>query len=227
MTPDLWLLPGMDGTGRLFARLVRVLAEQQAGRRANVFAYDDRASTYQALLAALPSPTRPTVVMGESFGGPLALELAARHPEHVTHVVLVASFARPPRPMLWLAATLARRAPTPPALAVRAAMLGMDADDALLEEVREAIAATPRETLAARLGCLAGLDATERLRALPARLTVVAATDDRLVPFERAAQPARLARRGELVCLAGPHLLAQRHPRAIAGLLGRILDGDV
>lgn len=218
--PDLWLLPGMDGTGRLYARLLRALAERGV-RSPRVFSYDARASSYEALLEALPRPARATVVVGESFGGPLALRLASRDPELVSSVVLVASFVRPPRSLLRLAAALVRRAPTPPAVALRAAMIGRDADEALVGEVRAAIEATPRETIARRLEVLAALDATPDARALVAPLRVVVATHDRLVSEPRATEAARLARTAEVVRIEGPHLLAQARARALATFLSK------
>jgi hypothetical protein len=44
-TPDLWLLPGMDGTGRLYARLVQALAQLEPAWSPRVVSYDERATT--------------------------------------------------------------------------------------------------------------------------------------------------------------------------------------
>lgn len=88
----------MDGTGRLFGPLVRALDTSRL--RPRVFAYDERAASYDALLEALPRPSGPTIVLGESFGGPLAVCLARRDRELVKALVLVASFVRAPQPFL-------------------------------------------------------------------------------------------------------------------------------
>jgi pimeloyl-ACP methyl ester carboxylesterase len=175
------------------------------------------------LLEAMPRPNRATLVVGESFGGPLALRMASRDPELVVRVVFVASFVTPPRPMLRVVAALARRAPVPPAIALRAAMLGADADASLVGDVRAAIAATPRETIAARLASLAALDARSEALALPRPLTAVVATRDRLVVEARAAEPGRLAPRGEVVPIDGPHLLAQARARQLAALVAQYM----
>jgi pimeloyl-ACP methyl ester carboxylesterase len=212
---DLWLLPGMDGTGRLFAPLVRALDTSRL--RPRVFVYDERAASYDALLEALPRPSGPTIVLGESFGGPLAVCLAQRDRELVKEVVLVASFVRAPQPFLRAAAPLVRRLPPPPAALIRAAMLGLDAAPALVDEVAAAIRSTPRETLAGRLAALADLDL--RAHTLDCPVHAVVARRDRLVPRACAEEPARLSRRGTITTIPGPHLLAQTHPTRVAALL--------
>ncbi|MFX9246871.1 alpha/beta fold hydrolase, partial [Acinetobacter baumannii] len=55
---------------------------------------------YQELLD-LVLPTLPAgrfVVLGESFGGPLAVEIAARFKERVAGLILAATYVRPPLP---------------------------------------------------------------------------------------------------------------------------------
>ena len=101
----LMLLPGMDGTGRLFGPLLRILPQ---GLEVTVFAYPpDRPCGYAELLplveAAVPEGGE-FVVLGESFSGPLALLLAARRPRGLRGVILCASFARGPWrfPARWL-----------------------------------------------------------------------------------------------------------------------------
>jgi pimeloyl-ACP methyl ester carboxylesterase len=202
----------MDGTGRLFAPLLEALDEPIAPR---VFEYGDAVS-YDALLDRLPSPTAPTIVVGESFGGALAIRLAARHPDLVTHVVLVASFVRAPRPLLRVASLAARLLPTPPSWAIELAMTGRDADAALIEALRDAIRSVPPATTAARVASLASLDVRETAASLSMPVTALVATNDRLVPRAVAEEPARLAPRGRVIVIEGPHLLAQARPHAVA-----------
>ena len=95
------LLPGLDGTGTLFGPLVEALAGKL---RVAVLSYPvDRALGYDALEAiadaGLP-PQGPLVLLGESFSGPLAVSIAARHPDRVVGLVLCCSFVRNPRPLL-------------------------------------------------------------------------------------------------------------------------------
>src|SRR6266567_2475238 len=76
--PMLVLLPGLDGTGKLFAAFVRALG---AGVESRVIGYSpDEPLGYEELepqvRAALPRD-RPYVLLGESFSGPIAMRIAA------------------------------------------------------------------------------------------------------------------------------------------------------
>ncbi|MBN8613927.1 MAG: alpha/beta fold hydrolase [Deltaproteobacteria bacterium] len=218
---EVWLLPGMDGTGRLYAPLLDALGDD--GRACRVFEHGDAAS-YDALLDRLPSPTTPTVVVGESFGGPLAIRLASRHADLVRHVILIASFARAPRPFLRVASLGARMLPTPPSWAIELAMLGQGADAALTQAVREAIRSVPPRTTAARVASLASLDVRATVASTSTPVTALVATLDRLVPRALAEEPALLAPRGRVIAIEGPHLLAQARPREVADVIRDLVD---
>jgi pimeloyl-[acyl-carrier protein] methyl ester esterase len=99
--PAVVLLPGLDGTGKLFAEFVQHL-------RPNVdpmiISYPkDQPLGYDELealvLAALPQD-RPFVLLGESFSGPIAMRIGARSPAGLVAVILCGTFAKNPFP--WL-----------------------------------------------------------------------------------------------------------------------------
>lgn len=208
----IWLIPGMDGTGRMFEPLLAALG-------GDVQAVSYRGGSYAEALASLPAalrtPAPDDVVVAESFGGPLALRIAAQHP--VAKVVLVASFVRCPR---WLPPSALIAAMRPPRLAIRAAMVGLDAPSALVDMVSDALHEVPGEVIAKRLDALRSLDATEDLVQAKARVVWLRATADRLVPG-RAATDVALGARPDLIVhdVPGPHLLAQRWPERVAALV--------
>jgi pimeloyl-[acyl-carrier protein] methyl ester esterase len=215
--PAIWLLPGMDGTGSLFGALREALG---ADRVVRVFSYAPELARYDAILESLPTPDEPVVLVAESFGGPLAVRLAARAPQHVRHLVLAASFVRAPRALpAALVAALLRVAPRPPALAVRRSLASLDTPPTLIAEVRAAIAATPRATLAARMHEVLTVDIRAALASLEMPVTCIVATQDRLVPDGAAREPAMLARRGTIVSLDAPHLVLQVRARAAASVI--------
>ena len=81
LTPKLVLLPGLDGTGKLFAEFLEAL---DLGSSAQVVPYPpDIPLGYDELetlvRAALPAHG-PFIILGESFSGPLAIRIAARPP---------------------------------------------------------------------------------------------------------------------------------------------------
>ena len=90
------LVPGMDGTGKLFYRQVPLLAN---AFRVATYALRDDTSDMSVLVSDLAGvvdvaagPTRRALIVGESFGGALALSFALAHPGRVAGVVVLNSF---------------------------------------------------------------------------------------------------------------------------------------
>jgi pimeloyl-ACP methyl ester carboxylesterase len=90
------LVPGLDGTGRLFYRQTPLLARSY---RVATYALRDDAETMDRLVADLAdvvdivSPVeRRAIIVGESFGGGLALSFALAHQDRVRALVVLNSF---------------------------------------------------------------------------------------------------------------------------------------
>src|SRR5580698_7334133 len=103
-TPALVLLPGLDGTGKLFAEFLKAL---DLGVSANVVPYPpDIPLGYDELEPLVRSalPTRGRfVLLGESFSGPLAIRIAALRPPALVGLILCVTFASNPYPYLaWV-----------------------------------------------------------------------------------------------------------------------------
>ena len=95
--PAVVLVPGMDGTGQLFHRQRPLLMRS---RRVATYALRDSASDMPTLVSDLAgvietvAPVeRRAIVIGESFGGTLAMSLALERPERVAALVVLNSFA--------------------------------------------------------------------------------------------------------------------------------------
>ncbi|MEO8504837.1 MAG: alpha/beta hydrolase [Acidobacteriota bacterium] len=209
------LLPGLEGTGLLFRRFLaatprefepQVMPLPQAGN----MAYSALADL---ILPKLPAD-RPYVLLGESFAGPLALEIARRRPAGLVAVVLCVTFVRPPswswlrffaRDWLFVA--------RPPSLGFRLVLAGRHADAELLEEVRQARRSASGPAMAARLREVLSVDARAALRDCPVPVFALHGQEDRLVR-SGSAQTMRKARPNLAeVTLEGPHLLLQTKPR--------------
>jgi pimeloyl-ACP methyl ester carboxylesterase len=90
------LVSGMDGTGRLFYRQVPLLARHF---RVATYALRDTTADMDTLVDDLAAVVRavatggePAVIIGESFGGALALSFTIAHPELVRALVVLNSF---------------------------------------------------------------------------------------------------------------------------------------
>lgn len=92
-----FLLPGLDGTGELFKPLLEVTPDW-----ANpvVIRYDrKRPRTYMELadeVAAKIEPGIRSILVGESFSGPVSVMLASRFQEDLAGLVLCATFVKNP-----------------------------------------------------------------------------------------------------------------------------------
>jgi pimeloyl-[acyl-carrier protein] methyl ester esterase len=209
------LLPGLDGTGQLFDTTAA-----PPGLTLTIVDYPrstlcSRALLLERILDAVPREG-PVVLVGESFSGPLALEVAARVPRLVG-VVLLASFAMRPRVrmLIVLLAWAMRRLPrsSPPRLLVRWFMTGPA--PALIDRVRDVLRDVTSEVLSDRMRQIAEVDAREALRSCPAPVLALVARDDRMVP-RRAIMGLRALRPDlHVVTLPGPHLLFQHDPAAV------------
>lgn len=172
------LLPGMEGTGEMFAPLRRALGDSLPTK---VLRYPvDVPLGYEELLprvrVELPQG-EPFVLLGESFSGPLALMLAAERPVGLRGVILSASFAQ--SPLSWLP-PLARHLLRPclfrwrPRPLLVKFMLGRYATPELGCLLWNAQAQVHAAVLAARARAILAVDVVEQLKACTVPILVSA-----------------------------------------------------
>lgn len=222
--PGLVLVPGMDGTGRLFYRQVPSLSERYT---AATYALRDAASSMDTLVSDLaavvdavsPPGDRATIV-GESFGGALGLSFALAYPERVAALVVLNSFPYfAPQGRLRLAIAALGAMPWG-AMAVvrRLTATRMHSRHTHRQEIRrflELSADITREGYLGRLRLLREYDVRPRLPDLRVPALFLAAEFDRLVPsVEQARLMASRTPRGTFrrldghghICLIAPDL---------------------
>lgn len=208
------LLPGMDGTGKLLGDFARALPPHLDARVVSYPAGEvlDYAALEQRVASSLPTDGS-FVLLGESFSGPIALRVASRSPAGLVAVILVASFARSPRTLLRALRFLIRPwlfRVGPPRFVLRRLLLGADAPDATVEELRAALSTVAPAVLASRLREIASVDVTDELRRCPVPLLYVQGRRDRLVPA-RVGDGLRLLRPDlTIATIDAPHLVLQR-----------------
>jgi len=219
---QLLLLPGMDGTGRLFGPLIEVLPTSLPAR---VVSYPtDAPLGYDGLLPIMEAAAKELgefVVVGESFSGPLALMLAARRPVGLRGVVLCVSFVR--GPWRWVAMWGRFARPwvfrvTPFGL-IRLALLGRYRRGAIGDELCAAVRAVSPGVMAARARAIAKVDVTRELRECPAPVMYLQAEQDRVTPGRSAGLVRSIRPDVEVVVLPGPHLILQTAPIGAARIL--------
>ena len=191
------LVPGMDGTGQLFYRQIPPLARSF---RTATYALRNDAPTMDVLIDDLgrvidsvAPENRRAVVVGESFGGALAMSFALARPEQVRALVVLNSFPyfapqfrlRLARYGLglspWGVMSVIRRA-----TAFRLHSAHTHRDD--IRRFMELTAGASRDGYLNRLQLLMSYDVRDRLHDLRPPTLFLAADQDHLVPSVRQAE---------------------------------------
>jgi pimeloyl-ACP methyl ester carboxylesterase len=207
----LLFLPGMDGSGTLWGPLLDALGDAASG--AVLARYATNVGRYDELLDAIAPTREPTLVVAESFGGPLAIQLAARD-ANVSGLVLIASFARGPRRARWAGAFAGLAPHPPPRFALRALMLGGHPVETVERALVDAIAAVEPAAMRARIREVGRVDVRRELSALRIPIVWIDAARDRLL-----GAPQRARGSGRVITIDGPHLLAQVRPHRVAAVV--------
>ncbi|MWV17868.1 alpha/beta hydrolase [Pseudomonas sp. L-22-4S-12] len=210
----LLLLPGLNGSNRLFAPLLPWLdGLQLVPLELPQHGPQDSDSLVSVLLPRLGAS--PFVLLGESFSGHLAYRLALRQPPGLRGVIFAAAFLRRPHPLL----PLSRYLPLPRRLLSHERLLqlfcvGRNASPALLALLREEIRQLPDALLRARLHSLARLQEPAQPLHLPA--LHLWPQQDRLVSQHAAASLSRHCSDLRQIALGGPHFVLQSRAQACA-----------
>ena len=201
--PLLIYIAGLDGTGQLFFKQAKSLAEFY--RVVTYRSRDDGSFTYGNLSKDVASIIRDlrevrATVVGESFGGTVALSFALGYPEMIDRLVIVNSFPRfRNRLKIELGVMFASGLPFQLLWPLRRAgsMLGLLIDGVKKEERRsfwKAIRTVRGEAYARRLQLIESFDVEDRLCEIQAPTLLIAGDRDYLVPsaIEARAMAARI-----------------------------------
>jgi pimeloyl-ACP methyl ester carboxylesterase len=224
--PLLVLVPGMDGTGELFYRQVPSLA-----RRYRVVTYalredatmEDLVVDLAAVIhSAAPEGGGRATVVGESFGGTVALSFALRHARMLDRLVILNSFPHfLPQGRLRLGIAVLGWLPFPwwvMSVVRRLTAFRLHSRHTHAREIRrfmQLTSSTTRRGYLQRLRVLERYDLRERLREIRTPTLFLASDRDHLVPsVEQARYMAERVPRATLrvlrghghICLIAPDL---------------------
>jgi pimeloyl-ACP methyl ester carboxylesterase len=223
------LLPGMDGTGELFASFLNVLPEwtQPEVVRYSPLEHLSYADLLSSVRSALPK-SEPFVLLAESFSTPIAIRLAAEAP--LKALVICAGFIESPiggLASVWvsLLAPILFQFP-PPAFAIRTLLVGKDASVELVRSTRAAISSVSPGVLLGRLRDVLGCNETARLAMVAAPLLYIRANQDHLVRQASVDAIRRVKSSVTIAQIEGPHFIVQREPEAVVGSLIRFLKSN-
>lgn len=213
------LLPGLDGTGLLFADFAASFGPDV---KIIVVSYPtDTAVGYSELepiaRSFLPND-QPFFLLGESFSGPIAISIAASRPSGLLGLVLCCSFVRSPRPALAVFRPLLAVAPVSalPLALLSFFVLGRFSSPALRRSLAESLAQVSPSALRARVRAALAADVSASLPRVCVPVLYLRASEDRVVPVSAAQSVVALAPATKVVEFSAPHFLLQVLPSQAA-----------
>ena len=230
LSPKLVLLPGLDGTGKLFVEFLKAL---DLGSSAQVVSYPpDIPLGYDELeplvRAALPTRSR-FVILGESFSGPLAIRIAAHPPPALVGLILCVTFASNPYPHLAWARGLAALLPLKslPRWLRAPLMWGSASPSKAPRQSERAMAGVDAAVIRRRIAALLSVDETAALAKISVPTLVLCATGDRVISRAASMRLMHGIRHAQRLDVDGPHLLLKTRPKeCAAAVLNFIREGE-
>ncbi len=209
------LLPGLDGTGKLFEPFT---AQTPSGSSSDVVNYPvDRELSYADYSELITSdfiPDEPFIIVAESFSGPVAVLVGSTRPSTLAGVVLVNTFVFRAswRGFSYFPWSLLFRLPIS-RLTVGLHLTGFKHASRFVGSIRAANAPVAPAVRASRLRSALNVDVRDQFAALDAPVMYLRGSDDRLV-FSSCVRQVVLARPSTaVVSIPGPHLLLQVEPQ--------------
>lgn len=217
------LLPGMDGTGKLFTEFLSyydgdhlVISLPESGPQ-------DHATLANVINRQLPNESY--ILLAESFSGGIVPELLKLNPTHIKGVIFVASFLSSPRSyLIGLAKLIPIKALVSLPLsniAHRLLFLGQEATKLLLSKFVNVIRSIPKQVLSNRLEVLKRLQLPETTFDIPT--IYIRALSDRLISTKKSQEVAHVFNHIEFVELEGPHFILQAKPKETAALIQSLI----
>jgi pimeloyl-ACP methyl ester carboxylesterase len=212
------LLPGMDGPGELLAALADKLAAARAVQvisypRNKPLRYDDLTRT-----VAERTPKDRFVILGESFSGPIAIEIAATDPR-VAGLILASSFAWHPFPSICapLGRMLVSRRTS--AKLIEAVLLGSTGTPELRVQLRRQLKDLPQEIIRTRVTEALQVNKREQLRQITCPILCLQGRFDRLVGNHGLRQIMSVQPDCQVIWFEASHMLLETQPDTAAAAI--------
>lgn len=215
----LLLLPGLEGSGTLFAPFVSAL-ENKLGAEVHIKVVHyptSGAHSYTELgtiaRAAVP-PEGAYFVLGESFSGPIAVGLAAGASPRCKGLILCATFVRNPMPLLSMTKPLLSVLPMSLGRLQLAIyfLLGPFCTPALRAMLAAPIARISSQAVRTRLRAVLDVDVAAKFAKLRVPVLYLRAAHDRLVPPSASELVLKLRLDAQVMQFDAPHFLLQTVP---------------
>jgi pimeloyl-[acyl-carrier protein] methyl ester esterase len=216
---SLILMPGLDGTGLSFEPFLKLIPDDV---NITIVRYPaDKLLSFEETVecaAAQVAPGPPRIVIAESFSGPVAVQMIASGRVRAKALVLCATFAKSPHPVIWPVTRFLRLPllirPEMPTLFFKI-ILGDNKLIATLGPLWKKVHAdVPACVMDHRLGLINRLDVTNWLEKLSLPCLYLQAIDDRVVSSSCLADFERHIPHLVIKRIKAPHFILQARPQA-------------
>jgi len=212
------LLPGLDGTGMLFKPFIEALPKEID---ALIISYPSNEKlSYEELIELVVNqlPEEKFILVGESFSGYIAYQVALRKPKNLKSVIFVATFLESPRPFLlglsgWLPMSLLLSVPIP-SYVVKTFLLGLAANKKTIRLLKRSIKQVSPNVLSYRMQAIAML--RRNYQSCEIKAMYIQATDDKLVPKRCLENFKSVFNNISVFQIEGSHFILQANPLACA-----------
>jgi pimeloyl-ACP methyl ester carboxylesterase len=222
----IYLLPGIDGTGVLFEPLARAIGYQA---RTTALSFRDEVTLddfVESVSARLPK--QRVLLLAESFSGPIALSLLAKHPGRFQAAILSTTFARSPFLSFLGMGTLLSKgifgSTTLENLLLNKFCARSDVPLSVQQIVHEISEQISPEVIKKRLHIMDTFDVRPLLPRIAAPVLYLAGLKDKLIT---ASIRAELFENVPRICfkgIDGPHLLLQTHAQLCTNTIMNFLE---
>ena len=221
-------MPGMDGTGLSIEPVLPFLPKETEITVVRypadkLLSFDE---TVECAAAQIPAGDLP-IVIAESFSGPVAIKMIGSGRVKAKALILCATFAKSPRPVVWRVMRFLRLPllikPDMPRRFFRFVI----GDDALIDELlplwKKVNAQVPARVMQHRLKIINEIDVTLWLAKIKIPCCYFQALNDRLVPASCAEIIKKTAPFVEIKKICAPHFILQTEPQACLKAIEKFL----
>ena len=225
------LLPGLDGTGKLFAPLADLFPERVVPV---IFSYPcNEPKSYEELkeiVTPLLPRDRPFFILGESFSGPLSVMLTGDRPEGLMGLILCATFIKNPFIPYTSWMKIFSVSPVyrlwPPLISLRARIGGREFRG-ISDLALQAIESVSPNVIARRVKSILSVNVENELRSCPYPVLYLMAGRDKLIRGHNFKKIKSIKEDIELAIIDTLHFVLQLEPQKASEILVDFMDRTI
>ena len=184
---------------------------------------------YPELLAIAESylPSNSSyVLLGESFSGPISVDIASRNPTGLKGLILVNTFLTDPRPLLgkFIHAVPNALLQNPPRYLLKLVSSESEKGINVAGSLQDVLAELSPELIRARLGYIASVNVIEAVPGIGVPVAMLRSTRDWAVPKKSMKLLSRASVDVSEIALPGNHFILQSSPNKSAKIIERFCE---